>query len=420
MSSPELRFGTIALICGLCSWSCILFFLCVPAVIFGHIALQQLKPDSAKAARLRAIVGLICGYAMIVTSVGALLLVGAVNVIQQKVESSNASVTPIPQIATDSAEPATSSPPKKRRPSAMSSELQNAVRDAVVQHYQYRPPASSQSGTGDDQDRRIASFLAKLNARRLNIKLVAYEVRNAFNRTIDGETWHFVDVAVEREVAARRSVELLPLALVKRGDSWYSQIDPEREIQELPNNSLSAAAAISLLSQEQQQVGQHGQAKQEETLSPGEQTVVASNGRAEFKVPGDWVKMPGPNVLNVGNGEKGQSLFLSSHPATNSTLEKEHREVRAVILDKLASSSVTDTVSLIIDGHPALQSEVRGGGEVYLYTTVDGGQYYYSIFAHTTERQWPDTNNLLHEVTASFHLRLAPNSQGDDKTPKEP
>jgi hypothetical protein len=65
MFSPELRFGTIALICGLCSWTCILFFLCIPAVVFGHLALHRAKNSQANAGKTRAILGLTLGYAMI-------------------------------------------------------------------------------------------------------------------------------------------------------------------------------------------------------------------------------------------------------------------------------------------------------------------------------------------------------------------
>jgi hypothetical protein len=153
-------------------------------------------------------------------------------------------------------------PQQANSPAGLPSELQNAVRGAVVQHYESEPAVSLPSGIRDDQDQRIASALTKLNARRLNIKLFAYEVRNAFNRTIDSETWYFVDVAVDHEVLRRRSIELLPLALVKRGNSWYSQIAPNRQIQQLPDNSLSGDA-ISLLPPEQQEIVRHGSEREE-------------------------------------------------------------------------------------------------------------------------------------------------------------
>ena len=70
-------------------------------------------------------------------------------------------------------------------------------------------------------------------------KIRAYEVKNHFAREIDGEQHEFYDVAVETTGAAGDVIELLPFDIVQRGNSWYWNLDREREIQQLPKGSLS-------------------------------------------------------------------------------------------------------------------------------------------------------------------------------------
>jgi hypothetical protein len=59
----------------------------------------------------------------------------------------------------------------------------------------------------------------------------------------------------------------------------------------------------------------------------------------------------------------------------NITLKQHHQLTRGRMLQKMQNSSATETVSLTIDGHPALQDEVsgtqNGTNVVFLHTTVD-------------------------------------------------
>jgi hypothetical protein len=72
----------------------------------------------------------------------------------------------------------------------------------------------------------------------------------------------------------------------------------------------------------------------------------------------------------------------------------------------MKNASATDSVSLTIDDHPALQDEPtrteKGNNVVFLHTTVDDGDHFQQILAWTLKSRWQKENQLLREVTRSF------------------
>ena len=62
----EARLANLALLFGILSWTIILSFLAIPAVIFGHKALVEARLHPNKLGRDRAIAGLVFGYILIV------------------------------------------------------------------------------------------------------------------------------------------------------------------------------------------------------------------------------------------------------------------------------------------------------------------------------------------------------------------
>lgn len=77
------RSANLALLFGGLSWTICLFFLCIPAVIFGHKALSKAKLHPEKLGRKRAIAGLSFGYLMI-------LLIGLTIAFNKQMAQSNA------------------------------------------------------------------------------------------------------------------------------------------------------------------------------------------------------------------------------------------------------------------------------------------------------------------------------------------
>jgi hypothetical protein len=114
--------------------------------------------------------------------------------------------------------------------------------------------ASGEQPSADDLKSAVSTYYSKHYVRSLghlnNPEMFAgimqqirrLEVKNSYTRAIDGEQFQFYDIAVETQSGAGLITELLPLKFVKRGNSWYSSIDREREIQQLPKGSLSQRA----------------------------------------------------------------------------------------------------------------------------------------------------------------------------------
>ena len=89
------------------------------------------------------------------------------------------------------------------------------------------------------------------------------------------------------------------------------------------------------------------------------------------------------------------------------TLEKHHDLTRDRMWQKMKNVSATAPIPLTIDGHPALQDELtgteKGTNVVFLHTTVDDGDHFQQILAWTLKSRWQKQNELLREITRTFH-----------------
>jgi hypothetical protein len=141
--------------------------------------------------------------------------------------------------------------------------------------------------------------------------------------------------------------------------------------------------------------------------------IASEDGKLSVTASGFWMKMPNLNeraALQVGYKDKEMYLIVISDAKSaveNITLEKHHQLTRDRMLQKMKNASATGTVSLTIDGHPALQDEVSGAPSgtniVFLHTTVDDGDHFQQILAWTLKSRWQKQNEQLREATNSFH-----------------
>jgi hypothetical protein len=148
-------------------------------------------------------------------------------------------------------------------------------------------------------------------------------------------------------------------------------------------------------------------------LAVKRQQIVSEDGKLSVTASGFWMKMPNLNkraTLQVGYKDKELYLIVITDPKStvpNMTLKKHHQTTRERMLQKMQNSSSTETASLTIDGHPALQDEVTGTQDrtniVYLHTTVDEGNDFQQILAWTLKSRWQKQNAELREATNSFH-----------------
>jgi hypothetical protein len=157
-------------------------------------------------------------------------------------------------------------------------------------------------------------------------------------------------------------------------------------------------------------------------LSTERQEIASDDGKIDVVVPGVWVKMPGLNKFATANpssggqatlqvGDKSKQMYLivisdAKSDFQNLTLEKHHEITRDRLLQKMKNTSASGSVSLTIDGHPAMQDELsgteKGTNVVFLHTTVDDGDHFQQILAWTLKSRWQEQNQLLREITGTF------------------
>ena len=148
-------------------------------------------------------------------------------------------------------------------------------------------------------------------------------------------------------------------------------------------------------------------------LSIEKKEIAADDGKLKVTVSGIWTKVPELNKearLQVGYKSKEMYLIVISDAKSavgNITLEQHQQLTRDRMLQKMKNASATQPVPLNIDGHPALQDEVRGAPSrtetVFLHTTVDDGDHFQQILAWTLKSRWQEQNEQLREITNSFH-----------------
>jgi hypothetical protein len=114
-------------------------------------------------------------------------------------------------------------------------------------------------------------------------------------------------------------------------------------------------------------------------------------------------------TLQVGYESKGMYLIVitdAKAEVDDLTLEKHHQLTRDRMLRKMKNASATEPVPLTIDGHPALQDELRGTENntnvVFLHTTVDDGDHFQQILAWTLKSRWEQQNQSLREIIGTF------------------
>src|SRR5437870_6075970 len=148
-------------------------------------------------------------------------------------------------------------------------------------------------------------------------------------------------------------------------------------------------------------------------LSTERKEIASDDGKIKVTVPGTWTKLPKLNKqasLQVGNKSKEVYLIVITDTKAdldNFTLEKHHQQTRDRMLQKMKNASGTEPVSLTIDGHTATKEELsgkeKGTNVVFIHTTVDDGDRFQQILAWTLKSRWEKQNQLLREITRTFH-----------------
>ena len=148
-------------------------------------------------------------------------------------------------------------------------------------------------------------------------------------------------------------------------------------------------------------------------LATERKEIASDDGKIKVTVPGTWTKLPELNkkaTLQVGDKSKQMYLIVitdAKGDVPDFTLEKHHDLTRDRMWQKMKNASATEPIPLTIDGHPALQDELtgteNGTNVVFLHTTVDDSDHFQQILAWTLKSRWQKQNELLREITRTFH-----------------
>ena len=143
-----------------------------------------------------------------------------------------------------------------------------------------------------------------------------------------------------------------------------------------------------------------------------DKVVTASDKRSQIRVPKSW----GPLQLNdaaeiqVGSEEDDSYIIVLEELKEDLdgwNLDKHSRVTLGKLLAGLADPIITGPKSMTVDGHPALQYEIRAASNghkvIYLHTTVDGETMFSQILAWTVPSKADTMKPLLVKAIGTFH-----------------
>lgn len=120
--------------------------------------------------------------------------------------------------------------------------------------------------------------------------------------------------------------------------------------------------------------------------------VISKDKLVKLSVPAEWETMDLNDAADLQMGSEADEAYLIvlnevKEDLSGWNLEKHSRVTLGRLLASVTMPTVTGPKSLTIDGHPAVQYEIRGGSHnrnvIYLHTTIDGERLFSQVLAWT-------------------------------------
>jgi len=143
-----------------------------------------------------------------------------------------------------------------------------------------------------------------------------------------------------------------------------------------------------------------------------DKVVVASDKRSQITVPASWdtLQLNEAAEIQVGNETDEAYLIVLTEikeDLAGWNLEKHSRVTLGKLLSSLSFPAVTGPKPMTIDGHPAVQYEIRaasGGRNIfYLHTTIDGGALFSQVLAWTLPSHLDAVRPQLVKAVGTYH-----------------
>ncbi len=148
---------------------------------------------------------------------------------------------------------------------------------------------------------------------------------------------------------------------------------------------------------------------------PGPKTkdIVSANGKFRITVPGGWTEEKTLNDsadLQASYKLSEMYVVVLSEPKQDlhdMKLEDHSKLTREALMKGVQDAVVTGPKEMTVDGHPAVQYEIRGAVDhvniVYLHTTVESPNYFHQILAWTVPSRFEQNQPTLQGVIDRFH-----------------
>ncbi|MCE9625052.1 MAG: hypothetical protein K8R69_06310, partial [Deltaproteobacteria bacterium] len=143
---------------------------------------------------------------------------------------------------------------------------------------------------------------------------------------------------------------------------------------------------------------------------PGPKTkdIVSANGKFRLTVPGGWdVEKDLNDAADLQASYRGSDMYIvvlseSKEDLHDMNLEGHSKLTRDALMKTVQDSTITGPAALTVDGHPAVQYEIRGAvnhvNVVYLHTTVESPKYFHQILAWTIPSRFDANKPTLEQV----------------------
>lgn len=147
------------------------------------------------------------------------------------------------------------------------------------------------------------------------------------------------------------------------------------------------------------------------------QVASSPDGDVEITLPPEWEKVQNvPDFrdakIAISDPGKGLSLVVfseSRQDIVGMTLDQYAAKLRELLQQAMPSSTATPPRQLTVDGHPAVQSEIRGAinnlNVVFLHTVVETPQAYYQVRVWTKSSQYGQSADTLQNLIQAVRLR---------------
>ena len=146
---------------------------------------------------------------------------------------------------------------------------------------------------------------------------------------------------------------------------------------------------------------------------PKTKDIVSANGKFRITVPAGWdVEKDLNDAADLQASHRDSEMYIvvlseTKEDLHDMNLEGHSKLTREALLKTVQDSTISGPTSVTVDGHPAVQYEIRGAvnhvNVVYLHTTVESPKYFHQILAWTVPSRFALNKTTLEQVTEKFH-----------------